>query len=119
MRAFDIASACVESGAHRELSVPGRIFLYHPFHHSETLAEQQRSVELVDAIRHDVDAEWHPYIDRVVAGFGRHRDIVARFGRFPHRNLTLGRESTSAEAAFLADGADHFGQQAATEQEGR
>jgi len=98
------------SDMHRSLPVTGRIFLYHPYHHSETLTEQDRGIALVDAIRQDVDSSWHSYIDRSVAGFTRHRNIVADFGRFPHRNEILGRSSTPEELAFLQGGAENFGQ---------
>ncbi|MCB1740966.1 MAG: DUF924 domain-containing protein [Gammaproteobacteria bacterium] len=109
-RALGVAERSVQSGLHRQLPVTGRIFLYHPFHHAESLADQDRAVALVDAIRHDVDADWHDYLDRRVAGFARHRDIVARFGRFPHRNPILGRVSTPEEATYLAGDHESFGQ---------
>lgn len=72
-----------------------RAFFYMPFMHSETLADQNRSVALFKArlpasnnIRHAV----------------QHRDIIARFGRFPHRNAVLGRSTTDEEAAYLKSG---------------
>ena len=95
---------------HIALSCDWQDFLYHPFHHSETLTEQDRGIALVDSIRQDVDSVWHNYIDRSVAGFTRHRNIVADFGRFPHRNEILGRSSTPEELAFLQGGAENFGQ---------
>jgi len=49
-------------------------------------------------------------LDRVVEGWNRHRSIVERFGRFPHRNAVLGRSSTAEELAYLDGGADRFGQ---------
>ena len=68
-----------------------RSFLYLPFEHSEELEGQELSVRLFDALG---DEEW--------LGYARaHRDIIARFGRFPHRNAVLGRESTPEEIAFL------------------
>jgi len=71
-----------------------RVFLYLPFEHAESGDDQTRAVALIDAIG---DAE--------LTKFARlHADIIARFGRFPHRNTTLGRESTAAEIAFLTDG---------------
>ena len=108
--ALEVAQQAVANGSHQALAVSGRIFLYHPFHHAESLLLQRRGVELVDAIRHDVDASWHAYLDRRVAGFARHCDIVARFGRFPHRNAVLNRQNTPEEAAFLAADHDNFGQ---------
>jgi uncharacterized protein (DUF924 family) len=108
--ALGVVTRAITRDGHRELSPPARIFLYHPFHHSERLEDQDRSIALVDAIRLDAEARWHAYIDRSVAGFTRHRDIVARFGRFPHRNRVLGRSNTPVEHQFLASDADHFGQ---------
>jgi uncharacterized protein (DUF924 family) len=70
-----------------------RVFLYLPYSHSEELADQERAV----ALNHRIGA---PYLDHAVG----HRDVVARFGRFPHRNALLGRETTAEERAFLADG---------------
>lgn len=109
-RALEVATGAVDGGLDRGLPVTGRIFLYHPFHHAESLDAQDRGVALVDAIRDDVEPHWHEYLDRTVAGFSRHRDIVARFGRFPHRNRILGRPSSPEEQGFLAGEHDDFGQ---------
>ena len=68
-----------------------RVFLYLPFEHSEALADQLRAVELIEALG---DAEYTRYAEA-------HRDVVARFGRFPHRNEILGRPSTPEEIEFL------------------
>jgi uncharacterized protein (DUF924 family) len=73
---------------------PLRIFFYMPLEHSESLALQQRCVFLFEAIG---DAEFLKYAIL-------HRDIIARFGRFPHRNAVLGRISTAEEEDFLASG---------------
>ncbi|KAF1687154.1 hypothetical protein B1992_03965 [Pseudoxanthomonas broegbernensis] len=71
-----------------------RAFFYLPFEHSEDPADQRRSVELFRALG---DAT---YLDFAVA----HEDVIARFGRFPHRNRALGRESTAQERAWLEAG---------------
>jgi uncharacterized protein (DUF924 family) len=71
-----------------------RIFFYMPFEHAEDLVLQERAVQLVEPLR---DAEFTKYAVH-------HRDIVARFGRFPHRNAVLGRKSTPEELQFLAEG---------------
>ena len=72
-----------------------RQFLYLPYEHSEDLADQERGVELMSAL----DA-FEP--TRGISQWAvRHRDILARFGRFPHRNATLGRASTPEEIEFL------------------
>ena len=88
--ARDIAGRAVDRSYDAKLPVERRIFLYLPFEHSEELADQDRSVGLFEAIGNDF------YTD-----FARkHRDVIARFGRFPHRNAVLGRASTDEETAF-------------------
>jgi uncharacterized protein (DUF924 family) len=69
-----------------------RIFFYLPLMHSENLADQERCVSLCSAL--DGDSVKYAI---------EHRDIIARFGRFPHRNRVLGREGTEAEEAFLRE----------------
>lgn len=76
-----------------------RHFLYMPFMHSEVLADQERCVSLFKSLG---DGEGAKYAIE-------HRDIIAQFGRFPHRNKVLGRETTADEKAFLA-GHEGFGQ---------
>ena len=72
-----------------------RQFLYLPFEHSEELADQERCVELMRSL----DAF---EATRGMSGYAvRHRDIVRRFGRFPHRNAALGRASSAEETEFL------------------
>lgn len=92
------------------LSIPGRIFLYHPFHHSERLVEQDRGVALLEGLEQESPADWRQYLGRSVEGFRRHRDTVAHFGRFPHRNRVLGRASTPEEIAFLEGSPNAYGQ---------
>lgn len=84
--------AAIDAGHDRSLGEPSqRLFLYMPLEHSESLADQERSVALMASLD---NPHWHDFAVR-------HRDIVARFGRFPHRNAILGRESTAEELAFL------------------
>jgi uncharacterized protein (DUF924 family) len=90
--------------AHRfdlALTPTERVFLYLPFEHSEAMADQDVSVALFEGLRDDprqarpggvIDYAW------------RHRAVIRRFGRFPHRNAVLGRDSTAAEQAWLAAG---------------
>ena len=71
-----------------------RQFFYMPFMHSEALADQERCVRLCHGL-YDLDTlKWARH----------HADIVRRFGRFPHRNIILGRHATPAEKAFLEGG---------------
>jgi uncharacterized protein (DUF924 family) len=72
-----------------------RMFVYLPFEHSESLADQQRSCELMQPL--DVFAETDDSYHYAL----RHREIIERFGRFPHRNAVLGRASMAQESEFL------------------
>ena len=108
--AFRIVNRAIDRGLDRSLHPVARIWLYHPFHHSEDVAEQDRGLGLLRVVRRDADPAWHGYVERSIRGWTRHRDIVARFGRFPHRNAVLGRESTTEERAYMAAGGESFGQ---------
>ena len=108
--AFEIVNHAIDRGLDRALHPVARIWLWHPFHHSEDIAEQERGLGLLRALRRDADPAWHGYVERSIKGWTRHRDIVARFGRFPHRNTVLGRESTTEEQACMAAGGESFGQ---------
>jgi uncharacterized protein (DUF924 family) len=109
-RAFRVVNQAIDAGLDKALHPVERIWLYHPFHHSESPANQDRGLGLLNALRAEAAAEWRPYVDQSIQGWTRHRNIVAEFGRFPHRNAILGRDETPAEEAFLAKGAENFGQ---------
>lgn len=94
------ADHAIRCGRDRELPPLRRMFLYLPFEHSEELVDQERSVALTESLGPDF-AEPLDYARR-------HRDIIARFGRFPHRNAVLGRVSTPEELAFLAQPGSSF-----------
>lgn len=108
--AFDIVYHAIEHKLDEELHPVARIWLYHPFHHAEQVEEQDRGIALLHTILESAPNLWHPYIQRSIEGWISHRDIVARFGRFPHRNDVLGRRSTEAERTFLAEDGKSFGQ---------
>jgi uncharacterized protein (DUF924 family) len=80
-----------------------RQFIYLPFEHSESLAMQDESMRLFSAL-----AVAHPASADGVIWAGKHRDIIVRFGRFPHRNQALGRASTAEEEAFLQQPGSRF-----------
>jgi uncharacterized protein (DUF924 family) len=88
-----VASAMIDRGQDQEIDTTLRAFVYLPFEHSEDLADQDRSVELCRTL----DAETAKWADL-------HRDIIRRFGRFPHRNKILGRAITPDEQAFIDGG---------------
>ena len=79
-----------------------RLFTYLPFEHSESLADQERACELMQPLAQ------FPETDDALRYAIAHRDIVARFGRFPHRNVALGRASTPEELEFLAQPGSAF-----------
>ena len=108
--AFEIVNHAIDRGLDWALHPVARIWLFHPFHHREDVAEQDRGLALLRALRRDADPAWHGYVERSIRGWTRHRDIVARFGRFPHRNAVLGRDSTVREQAYMAAGGESFGQ---------
>jgi len=108
VQALDVANQALERGDDQQASFCERGFLYMPFMHSEKLADQERCVALFEAFREQVDP---PLRDRVASSLGfaeRHRDIVRRFGRFPHRNSILERTSTESEIEFLRQPGSSF-----------
>ena len=76
-------------------------FVYLPFEHSESLADQDLSVALFEGLR---DIPHHARENGAIDYAWRHRVVIQRFGRFPHRNAALGRATTAEEAAYLAAG---------------
>ncbi|HEY1139436.1 MAG TPA: DUF924 family protein [Lysobacter sp.] len=87
------ATRALTLGFDTQVAVELRSFFYLPFQHSEALADQERSLELFARLPGDGD-RWAKL----------HYGIIRRFGRFPHRNAALGRETTSEEHAYLAEG---------------
>lgn len=97
-----VAKRAFNLGLDREMSVPGRIFLLHPFHHSEELVDQLFGCDRLRDLSDEGHDEWHEMLDSSDEWFNGHRNIVRQFSRFPHRNKVLGRTSTKDEEAFLA-----------------
>jgi uncharacterized protein (DUF924 family) len=96
-RALAAARAALDRGMDRSLSRDERMFLCMPFMHSEDIVDQDRSVALFASTLQ----EWVRFAEM-------HRDIVRRFGRFPHRNALLGRQSTFEELEFLKQPGSSF-----------
>lgn len=92
-KAKEVAEHVIAIQADAELSPDERAFIYLPFEHSESIEDQRRSVELMKLTG---NAEY-------VAFAEKHLDVIQKFGRFPHRNASLGRVSTPDEQAFLTD----------------
>jgi uncharacterized protein (DUF924 family) len=88
-----IATAMIDQGQDQEIDEELRAFVYLPFEHSEDLGDQERSVELCKTLSAET-LKWAEV----------HRDIIRRFGRFPHRNKILGRTTTPEEQEFMDAG---------------
>lgn len=101
-QALDIARRLFAHRHDRAMAGVERQFVYLPFMHAEDLPSQEQSVALYEALA----AEHPEHADSLDSI--RHRDIVARFGRFPHRNEQLGRRSTPEELAFLTQPGSGF-----------
>lgn len=93
-QAREVTRHALTHGFDQQLTQVERLFLYLPLEHSEDLEDQQLCCRLIADM--DEDPKWLDYAKR-------HRDIVARFGRFPHRNAALGRPSTAEEEVFLKE----------------
>lgn len=101
-KALELARYARERGLDRELPPVRRHFVYMPFMHSESVEDQRLSVELFEALAREPGAT-------DVTEYARgHAKIVERFGRFPHRNAILGRETTAEEAEFLKEPGSSF-----------
>ncbi|MCR9106659.1 MAG: DUF924 domain-containing protein [Gammaproteobacteria bacterium] len=98
-KALALALGAIASNVHRQLPTMHRVFLYLPLEHSEQIQMQERCVALFEqlAAERDQDPRCADYLRYAVA----HRDVIARFGRFPHRNAILGRASTEEEIQHL------------------
>ena len=96
--AHAVAAAAIEAGLDQQVEPGLRPFFYLPFEHSELLEDQDRSVALSRAHRDATGDE------DTLRWAVMHRDIIVRFGRFPHRNACLGRPMTAGEQAFLDQG---------------
>lgn len=93
-KALDLAERVIAAGSDSALSDDERYFLYMPFMHSEDLEDQERCIALFEDLGSENGVKYAKL----------HRDVIAEFGRFPHRNAVLGRETTDAEQAWLDAG---------------
>ena len=96
--ALSLAKEALVRGFDRDLSIDERKFLYLPFEHSESPADQARSIELFATLGSELDLDYAR----------RHKEIIDRFGRFPHRNAATGRISTPEEIEFIKESGSSF-----------
>ncbi|WP_439587911.1 DUF924 family protein [Hydrogenophaga sp.] len=108
-RAQRLVRDALATGLDRDLATVGHVFLYMPLVHAEDLASQDEAVARFQRLVDTSPPELRETLGRNLHFAKLHRDIVLRFGRFPHRNAALDRTSTAEELAFLKDG-PRFGQ---------
>lgn len=111
-QALQISLGLLDSGLDREAyGFFQRLFLYTPLEHAEDLGMQRRCVvEMARLLRDTDEPEVGDWPRQVLDYALQHHDIIARFGRYPHRNAACGRESTDEEAAWLEESGVRFGQ---------
>lgn len=85
-----------------------RVFFYLPLEHSELIRDQEHSVRLYEQLTREAGSELQALFESYADFARRHRDVIRRFGRFPHRNKILGRPSTAEEETFLAQPGSSF-----------
>jgi len=94
-KALEIAKNAIDKGQDKQANPTLRLFFYLPFEHSEKLSDQEESLKLLETFNDSPE-----FMKAVI----EHHDIINRFGRFPHRNAVLGRETTPEEQAYLDGG---------------
>lgn len=102
-QALALAVSMTEQGLDRQLPPMLRAFVYLPFEHAEDLAMQARAVELFQLL-----SQAQPGFESMLDYAQRHQEVIARFGRFPHRNAILGRASSPQEVEFLRQPGSSF-----------
>lgn len=107
-RALALAREGLVRGWERDLAPIRQVFAYLPLEHAEDLASQELAVEHFDRLYRQAPAGERELFAGFLDYAERHRRVIARFGRFPHRNAILGRESTAQETAFLAEPGSSF-----------
>ncbi|MDJ0614918.1 MAG: DUF924 family protein [Rhizobiaceae bacterium] len=94
-KALELAKGAVTAGFDKQVREDLRLFFYLPYEHSEKISDQNESVLLMHSVGNEPDN---------MKAVLEHREIIQRFGRFPHRNAVLGRHTTPAEQAYLDGG---------------
>jgi uncharacterized protein (DUF924 family) len=108
--ALELAQGGIANGQVNELAPLERVFMFMPLEHAESAQVQTQSVACFERLERDVPADQRALFANFAKFAREHRDLIARFGRFPHRNGVLGRPSTSEEVAYLNGGGRTFGQ---------
>lgn len=107
-KALALSLAALANGEDKQLTPIERVFLYLPLEHSESLAMQDLSVAQCQQLSAEAIASERTLFDNFLDYAHKHREVVLKYGRFPHRNDTLGRPSSPEEAAFLTRPGSRF-----------
>ncbi len=99
--ALSLCLSGIEAGLDRDLSIIERTFFYMPLQHAEDLSIQDKGVQTFQQLLSISPSDIQPHIYRFFMSARSHRNIIAQFGRFPHRNRALGRKSTLDESEYL------------------
>ena len=104
MLALHLCKEGLEAGEDRALSEAERVFFYLPLEHSEAMADQEEAVALFTRLAGEARDEFRDFAKNTLDYAHQHLDVIRQFGRFPHRNAAVARESTEAEKEWLAEG---------------
>jgi uncharacterized protein (DUF924 family) len=107
-KALALSLAALAAGEDKSLTLIERVFLYLPLEHAESIAMQDLSVAQYQQLADEAVESERTLFDNFLDYAHKHRDVVLRFGRFPHRNDILGRTSTAEEIAFLKQPGSRF-----------
>lgn len=106
--ALELAEQGLQKGFDRSLSPLERAFFIMPLMHDESLTSQERCISLLSELVCETEGQLERYLEGSLDFARKHHDIIARFGRYPHRNNILGRESTPEELEFLKEPGSSF-----------
>ena len=103
-RALQLAQKAIGLGWDMDATIPAaaRLFMYLPMEHAESMAMQERSVVAFEQLHQEAPEGLHEFFAGTLDYARKHWQVIKDFGRFPHRNAILGRESTAAEKAYLS-----------------
>lgn len=107
--ALDCAKHMLSKEWDQKLVPIERVFVYLPFEHSESMEMQNLAITMFETLVQDAPDDQRSMYDMYLDYAKKHADVIARFGRFPHRNERLGRTSTAEELAFLKEPGSSFG----------
>lgn len=109
-RALGLCRQGIELGHDRGLEFSERLFFYMPLEHAESVEAQDLHIDILEGLRQEVPLQRRALIDNSLNFAHQHRDLIVRFGRFPHRNDALQRVSTPEELAYLNQSHRRWGQ---------